>query len=147
MVFYICHIYLGHSSAFISLQLLHQQNCSKWAISAKTWRAVTERERGLTWATSMFGECLKATPPNWIKLRLANHNLKNHSKNQSPVSGPICRLVTGRVVWLVLIRPGNTFLAQVIGSTSEGKYNTVNYYIRESDLLKMSEFGDYPIFI
>ena len=45
MVFYICHIYLGHSSVFISLQLLCQQNCSKWAVSAKTWRVVTGRER------------------------------------------------------------------------------------------------------
>ena len=30
----------------ISLQLLYQQNCSKWAVSVETWRVVTERERG-----------------------------------------------------------------------------------------------------
>ena len=46
MVFYICHIYSGHSSVFISLQLLYQQNCSKWAVFVETWRVVTERERG-----------------------------------------------------------------------------------------------------
>ena len=44
----ICHIYLQHSSVFISLQLLYQQkqNCSNRAVSSKTWRAVTERESG-----------------------------------------------------------------------------------------------------
>ena len=45
-MFYICHIYSGHSSVFISLQLLYQQNCSKWAVFVETWRVVTERERG-----------------------------------------------------------------------------------------------------
>ena len=33
-------------SVFISLQLLYQQNCSKWAVSVETLRVVTERERG-----------------------------------------------------------------------------------------------------
>ena len=45
----------------------------------------------------------------------------------------------------VLIRPVNNFLGQVIGNASEGKYNTAN--IPGSDVSKMSEFGDYPIFI
>ena len=45
-MFYICHIYSGHSSVFISLQLVYQQNCSKWAVFVETWRVVTERERG-----------------------------------------------------------------------------------------------------
>ena len=42
---------------------------------------------------------------------------------------------------IVLFRPVNNFLGQVIGNASEGKF------IRGSDLSKMPEFGDYHIFI
>ena len=76
MVFYICHIYLGHSSVFISLQLLYQQYCSKCTVSAKTWRAVTEREQGLTLATSMCGERLLSAPVD-VSL-LSDHPLLKH---------------------------------------------------------------------
>ena len=49
---------------------------------------------------------------------------------------------------LVLIRPAKNVVCQVIGSASEGKYNTVNNTTSGgSDFSKMSEFGDYPIFI
>ena len=43
---------------------------------------------------------------------------------------------------LLLFRPVNNVLGQIIGYASEGKYNTVNN--SSSDLSKMPEFGDYP---
>ena len=51
----------------------------------------------------------------------------------------------GQVIYMpVLIRLTNNFLGQVMGSASEGKYNTVkNTTSSGSNLSKMFEFGDY----
>ena len=57
----------------------------------------------------------------------------------------LAKVLSHVTIMPVLLRPVNNFLGQVIGNASEGKYNTVN--IRVSDLSKMSEIGDYPIFI
>ena len=78
---------------------------------------------------------------------LANNSLASPANF---IYGRVLAKVLSQVTIMpVLLRPVNNFLGQVIGNASEGKYNTVNNSSSGelSDLSKMSEFRDYPIFI